>query len=223
MRICYRELNLLVDYDENEVNILSIENIDIYRDFLNSLYNMSEGEEGNIILSENEKSLNFSKKADLIFNPFSVDCSSKKIINGLYKELTSVISVDLTGKYSDFEKAAMELLDTAVSSLPYNLTYDEDAGIEGMLKYFDVKVDSVPENLTEKLIDYFRAMCDICSVKIFFVIGLKNYFNDTELEYIYEFCVSRKIWLISIESNFKKKLKFENNLIIDEDKCIIKA
>ena len=90
MKFIYGEREIVLDFHENEIQVVTIENREYLSAFLQNLYNQSQGIEGNIILSEGEKILPLSKAAEIVWNPFSIDINNKKILGKLFQELKNI-------------------------------------------------------------------------------------------------------------------------------------
>ena len=65
MKFIYGERELTLEFHENEVRVITIENREYFSAFLQNLYNQSQGSDGDIILSEGEKIL-YKKTVDKI-------------------------------------------------------------------------------------------------------------------------------------------------------------
>lgn len=66
MKIVYGERELILEFRENEVQVITIENKEYFSEFLQNLYNQSQGMEGKIIMSEGEKILSLNKCTEVI-------------------------------------------------------------------------------------------------------------------------------------------------------------
>lgn len=221
MKLIHSEYQLEIYLKENEIIILTIENQKAYRDILLDLWNQVEGGEGEIILSEGEKIKKISKDMEVIFNPFGLDCNNRKVINKLYQELKEISEETLIQEYTEVNKNIIEYLEKIVQHVPYALEFDLDLDLNTLLKMYNVRISSLSEGLLENIIEYMRTMSRICNVRIFTFVGLKQYLTSDELEQLYEFVFYEKIYLISIESIFIKRLEGEKCWILDKDLCII--
>jgi CRISPR type II-A-associated protein Csn2 len=83
MRIVNTLYDFEFNFNENEIMILTIENPEIYSNLLRDLWSQYEGGDGSFIFSDNEKEIKLSSKAECVYNLFSIDCNSKKIISNL--------------------------------------------------------------------------------------------------------------------------------------------
>ena len=87
MKLVNKFYNLEIEFIENQVTVITIENPEAYSKIVGAIWNQVNGDEGDFVLSEREKIKNISKEVDCIINPFSLDCNNKKIVTHLYQEL----------------------------------------------------------------------------------------------------------------------------------------
>ena len=111
MKIVYGEREFILEFRENEVQVVTIENKEYFSEFLQNLYDQSQGMEGKIILSEGEKTLSLSKYAEIIWNPFSVDINNKKILGKLYHELKDISSEEQYREICELNSEIVRYLD----------------------------------------------------------------------------------------------------------------
>ena len=96
-----------------------------------------------------------------------------------------------------------------------------DFDVTNLLKIYDVRMNSLAENLLEKIVEYIKAVNRICNIRIFIFVGLKQYLTENELEQLYEFIFYEHVYLIILEPMFTQILKGEKCCILDSDLCII--
>ena len=90
MRFYQPKLGINIVLEDIMPTTLIVEEPKMYSYLCNDIWNQSEGEEGETIISDKEKSISIKKDAVIIFNPFALNCNDKKILNALYKELVDV-------------------------------------------------------------------------------------------------------------------------------------
>jgi len=154
-------------------------------------------------------------------NPLAVDCNSKKIIGRLYKEVNEKVISDKMIELSELNTHIINFFDNIESELPYNLTYDMNLDLLGLLKLYRFSIDSNPESFLEKLIDYIRVMSSVAGIRIFFFTDLRKWLDEEECRQLYEYVLYNKILLILIENSESTKLLEEKVLILDKDLCMI--
>ena len=87
MKLICEKYGIFIEFIENQVATLVIENQKVFSEFVQNLNQQINGDEGDLILSDEDKELSFSKQAVLVTNPFTLNCNEKRIVNKLYKEL----------------------------------------------------------------------------------------------------------------------------------------
>lgn len=221
MRLIHTGYHLELVLQENQIIVLSIENPKAYTDMLHDIWNQVQGENGEFILSEQEKIKNISKEMECIFNPFLLDCNDKKVIAKLYQELREQADSIFIKESILLNSSILEYIDKLFLQVPYALEYKVDFDIMGLLKLYGVKIDSFGESLLDKIVEYLRVMKQVCGVAIYVFIGLKQYLAEDELRKLYEFVFYEKIYLIIIEASHSQSIDGEKCWIFDKDMCII--
>ena len=157
MKIVYPEMQLEIELIENQVQVISIENSENFTNILNELWNQTCGNDGQFILSDMEKELNFNKDVELIINPFCLDPNNKKILTSVYHQLDEIINEDLQEETTSIRASLVSFLDILIQRIPYPLDYDENTNIGGLYKMFGIKIDTCATTLAESIIDYLKA------------------------------------------------------------------
>lgn len=80
MKLAHYYLDSLIEFEENTVNVLIIENGQKLRETVSMLILQSEGEQGDFIISEGLNILDFSKYTEVIINVFDLKFDTKKIV-----------------------------------------------------------------------------------------------------------------------------------------------
>ncbi len=221
MRLMYREYGIDLEIKENRVNVLVIEPPNIFSLIMEELTNQMRGEPGGLILSEQDVIKNFCREAEMVVNPFEVDCNEKRILQKLYQELTQEMNDFLIEKTVCLQGQIIAYLDELLQRVPYSLDYEIEENMAGLLKLCHVEIDNQGETLVEKLMSYIRALKQFCNIQVIFFVNLKLFLTQPELEELYKFASYEKISLILLENSFKEKLKNESICILDKDLCII--
>ena len=221
MRLVYPAYQLEVFLPENQITVLSIENPTAYSAMLHDMWNQAQGNIGGFILSDGDKIRSISKEMECIFNPFSLDCNDKKIINKLYQELKENADTYLINEGNELNRSIIKYLDQLFLKVPYALDYNIDFDLLSIFKAYSVKLECFCANLLERIVEYLKVMNRICNIHIFVFVDLKHYLTENELVQLYEFVFYEKISLIIIEPNHSKRVSGEKCWLLDEDLCII--
>ena len=191
MKFIYGERELTLEFRENEVQVITIENREYFSAFLQNLYNQSQGSEGDIILSEGEKILSLNKVAEIVWNPFSVDINNKKILGKLFQKLKTVSMEEQYAEICELNAKVVHYLDTE-------------------------EID-----MFERLLEYVKVLKSLCGVRLLVFINVKNYLSEMQIKELYKATFYYKINLLLVEAHQGKNLECEKNQLIDEDMCFI--
>lgn len=223
MKLVHPDIESQIEFNENEIQILVIENKSAFAKYTKMLFDQVNGVEGEFVLSNEGKLQKISKSMDILFDYYSLQVNSRKVLPKLYANVKIEMN---SGEYykTTTELASIicnyfeEIIDVMQLPLEYNANFD----LSGILKVVDMRIHSDPETLTEKLIDYMLAMKEFLGVNYFIFVGLKNYFPKEELEQLYQEIAYQKYGVLLIEGDAREKsMQYENYHIIDQDLCEI--
>ncbi len=224
MRIRFDLINLEIELGENEINVITIENVSDYRSIVGDLYRLSNNNDGRIVISSGKGEEAFSKVSETIINPFSVSLNSKKILNSVYKEIYDIGIDKYVKDFINLSDQVRVFVDKMINCVPYELQYLDNITIQDYLKVFDVKFDETDMGFLEHLIIYINTIRHVLNKSVVFIVGLKDYINEDEISYLYERCLYEKIKIVLIEHVYHKPCNCnEKCFIVDEDHCIIKV
>ena len=221
MKIVYGERELILEFRENEIQVITIENKEYFSDFLQNLYNQSRGMEGKIIISEGEKILSLSKCAEVIWNPFSIDINNKKILGKLYHELNDISSEEQYREICELNSEIVRYLDELCLKVSYPIQFQLEMDVLDLYKMYGVQLEKEGKSMFETLLEYMKIMASLCEMHLIIFVNAKNYFSEIQLQELYKTAFYCKINLLLIEACQSKCLEGENNQLIDKDLCFI--
>lgn len=211
-----------IEFNENYINILEIENKKMFSQLiysLNRLINYNEESE-ELILLEGNKKLSLCKEILLIHNLFNIDINESKILKTLHQDIENQYKqeyseMNLLEKFSDIIKNINEI----ISGYDFEFEYKREITIKEILKTIGFKFDS---NYYDNPFDNIMCIFDLVSTfnlyKVIILVNAKCYFKEEELVEIYKAAKYRNINLLIIEPIVDGKLKYlENKLSIDND------
>lgn len=202
-------------------NIIAIEKPSALYSFVAELSGQISGENGLIVLSRNGEVLNLSSKAELITQYFPLELNGKRMLNKLY---------------GYFEKKAMSpemfeeivKLNTAVNGFMNRLTGGElldtcfgNVNPVSLFKAVELKIDDCSCNLEERVIDYMTNVCELEGERIFFFLNLLRFIDKEKRTSFFETVVCHGFSAVYIEASSVEPMPIVNQMIIDEDYCII--
>lgn len=220
MKLVHKYIEKEIVFDENIVNILVIENKEYFTKLCMEFLSQADGNEGDFILSENNKPLNFSKSVMVISDPLNLDINSKKLISALYTRLESMVSENLFAETAEIKSLLMEYLSKVDLNFDYNIDYNDDIKLSDIFKICNVGF--VPcEKFDERLVEFLKIAEEFLKCRVFVFINLKNFLSNSQLKELYKFVFYNKINLLLVENMRDDVIEGETALIVDEDLCEI--
>lgn len=223
MKITNEQFMCQLELKENMANVLVIEKPDQFARIINELREQILGNNFGWILSENGKELPFGSNIELIIDPFSTELNQKRILTKLYSVMEkNVIESELINRWRTLYSEMYNMAISVMDEMPYSLECSEDGSIVDLFKELDVKFDSNPENLLEKLIDYICVINNVYGKQIFIFVNIKSYLTNEELNLLYKKMFYEKIFVLLIENKDSDDIiECESVIVIDKDMCVI--
>ncbi|MDO4281586.1 MAG: type II-A CRISPR-associated protein Csn2 [Peptococcaceae bacterium] len=222
MKLLYHEYGLEWTLRENTVHRLIIEHPQVYGDFLQTLYDQCDGEDGDIVLMEGAKSLSFKKKVALILEPFSLKFDAANLMKALYEELSGIVTEEQHTEYTMLRSELQRFMNLAMQKLPYPMDFNDEPALKDFFKFMNLRFDYAYETLAEKLCGYLSLLAQLCHIQVAFLVDCDKYLTAAELALLQETLQYHKIILIQIEDRQRSEiLPEESCCIIDHDFCII--
>lgn len=217
MKLTYYCFEQPIEFAENSVNVLIIENSKMFREILSMLLSESEGYDTELILSDS-KTLSIEKYVELILSPFSLDLNNKKILNKLNDYLAKSLD-SYEEKYNSLAYSMNQFGSDLTMLSQYSVIYSEIQNVQQIIKALDFKIDDdLPIN--ERIIEYMRLNRNLLGKKLFIFVGLKSYFAEEELKLFYKDIIAEKFDVLLIEGHqYSYIIDTEKIRIIDNDLC----
>lgn len=85
LKLAHSEISFCIDFDKTEIPVCIIESPKRWREIQKKLSTQYLGEDGEWVLSDHDKELNFSKTVEMIFNPLQLDENQRKLVTAFLK------------------------------------------------------------------------------------------------------------------------------------------
>lgn len=147
-----------IDFSDNIINRLVVENSSFLGQLIEELSNQINGSDGRFILSDHNMELELSRKMVLIIDPFSLDFSCKDIVSNLQKVIAN--NLESEDNYLETRALYTSLIDYVINKaidVELNVDVDEITS-QSLLKCISLGV-IVPDNIVEKVCEYSRLIC----------------------------------------------------------------
>lgn len=221
MRIIYSKYGIDLCLEENKITTIVIENPSVMSEVIRDISKQVNGEDGEWILSDQDKIFSLEKSGIFLDNPLMVNSNEKRILTRLYKELSEQANTLMYEDYTQINSYIVSFLERLLDTVPYHLDMEVDMDLTGILKLYGVKIESDVVSVLEALLDYLRALSCICNIHVVFILNVKQFLTIEEVQQLYEFCFYEKIYIINLEGQKNYNLEQEKCVIIDKDLCII--
>ena len=215
----YKGFNFKIDFENKSIFSLIIENKKLYRKIIEDLINNTSIDDGNIILSKNNKLIVPEKEIFVFSDYFNFDIN-KFVLNKYYKELKNLSENDFFDETLEIKEVLRDYVTKLVEN-EYSIKLEEDLDISQILKAFGVKFQR-NEDLLLNLFEWIKILNELLGYEIFFFINLENFLSNDELVEFSKFILYNKYRVVFLENFNRNKLFDDDNLIIiDNDLCEI--
>ena len=215
----YKEFNFKIDFEEKNIFSLIVENKKSYRKIIEDLVNNSNIEDGNIILSKNNKLVMPEKEIFVFLDYFNFDIN-KFVLNKYYKELKNLSENEFLNETLEIKEILKDYINKLIEN-NYSLKFEDDLDISQILKAFSIKFER-SEDLLLNLFEWLKILNELLGYEIFFFINLENFLSENELLEFSKFIVYNEYKVVFLENFYRNKLSDNDNLIIiDNDLCEI--
>lgn len=215
----YKGFNFKIDFEDKSIFSLIIENKKLYRKVIEDLINNISIDDGNIILSKNNKLVVPEKEIFVFSDYFNFDVN-KFVLNKYYKELKNLSENDFFDETVEIKEVLRNYVIKLVEN-EYSIKLEEDLDISLILKAFGIKFQR-NEDLLLNLFEWIKILNELLGYEIFFFINLENFLSNDELLEFSKFILYNKYKVVFLENFNRNKLFDDDNLIIiDNDLCEI--
>ena len=209
-----------IEFEEETVNVISVNNVECFRNIISSINSKILGEEINevFLLNDEKEELDMNKEVLMVLDVFNIDYNSKKILSKIYELIEEKIvmnqDLEIDNKIFELRNYIVE----EINELPFEFIMKDEIKIMDILKMYSLKIDSDNYNkLTEKIEFLIDIISTLKIAKILIIPNMKLFLTDEEVVEVYKYSLYNYVNLLIIERNDRKKLKYEKKLVIDEN------
>ncbi len=221
-------MKIITDLFTGEINIetdciteLIIENPNIMYRFINQLYNSINGEEEDLVLSNDNNILKTSKNIELVTTFIPFDINEKRLIT----KINALLEKEAVNELHYYETmnllASIEKYINYLSEvLPCNIDYSS-INISSLIKMCGVSIADDSLSVIERIYNYMNLVRDLLGEKIFVFVNMHSFFINNDIQSFVDTVTSHKFYTLLIDSNEYDNIKKVRRIIIDKDLCII--
>ncbi|NLC72558.1 MAG: type II-A CRISPR-associated protein Csn2 [Ruminococcaceae bacterium] len=223
MRIVHPLLFEPILFEENKIPIWVIENRTVFRQIVFDLVLLSEGGNGDCVLSKNFDKLSCKDCLHVIYDFFHLEPSGKKLINAFQSIINRTLQDELLQESNDLNQQISAFLSNLSSLLIQPTCFAEGDLIPLLLKAVQFRLWVDGDSPAEKLISYIEILCSLLKNQCIVLVNAKSYFSDDELLSLYKMSMYQKWNILLLEPlQPEEPLENEKYYILDRDLCEIR-
>lgn len=222
MTLVHSILSRPIEFRENEIPVLTVEEPKTFRRMAGSLLAQSEGEEGPFALIDGNDLLDCGAALHVVSDFFHLQPASRKIQARFQTLLQTAAREEMGQETVSLLESLNRYLSELALKIDFPVSFEQGDYLSAILKNvgFQLSLDGLTE--MEALIEHIGIYENLLQIKCFVLIGAKEYFTTEELEKLYEMAFYRKWNLMLLEASKRDALAHEYHILIDSDLCEIR-
>lgn len=222
MKLAHVEFNRPIEIEPTSPCEWIIESTELFTKYIQELLKQNRGEDGKFIFSQGEKIIDFSKKGEIIINPFTVDINEKRIVNKLYAQLYELAHTELFyAQTQEILQKIQEYIYGLEQESRHVLCIDENIDLSAIFKAVGVRHEIYEEDFCESLCRYIKVIGEVLGIRLVIFVNLRSYLSDEQLADLVRNVGYEDISILLIESKERSCISGINRCIIDVDLCEI--
>ncbi len=219
MKLVYQRMEHILNFTEECVNELVIENRKMFFDLINSMAMQIEGTHGDCVLSIADKPVEFSKYADLILQFAPFELNRRSLLTKLYSSLekraqTAECYMKTAELLGELERYMLQLSE----EFPFEINCQKLA-IGSVIKALAPEIEESNKEPLEKIFAYMELVRELDRDKLFIMVNMRSYFTDEDMERFTESVCLHDFKVLLLEAFAFPKLKNTKRFVIDNDLC----
>lgn len=222
MKLAHSEISFCIDFDKTEIPVCIIESPKRWREIQKKLSTQYPGEDGEWVLSDHDKELNFSKTVEMIFNPLQLDENQRKLVTAFLKSFAEkAVNESHWRESQELNSIIQTFFGKMETEYSFGYHINAETDFSALAKAMGLQIETQYETDLERLLQYCIMIKELTKIKLFIFWNLRNYFTQTELKLFYEE-IRRRDWkVLLMENHLEQMIDGEKWYIIDKDNCEI--
>lgn len=219
MMLAHPAMDTVFSFDGDWVNSMVVESPDFLRGFLQDIKGQIAGLSGEAVLSIDNVPVPFSAYADLIDDVVSFSINRKPLLNKLASRMER-LAMDEAHYLQTAQ--LMAGLEKYLNGFSFDLPCGINCGklsFSGVLRSAGVEILDDYENDLERILDYMELIRELDRDRLFFLINLRCFYSDMEMQRFVESVCTRQHRVLLIDCVAKSRLQRERRVTIDMDLC----
>lgn len=221
MKLAYENFSTIIETSPQTVTGIIIENPSMLYRFLADMRETVEGQAEKIVLSSDNKIVDFSKNVELLTDFIRFDLNQKALLS---KIMTSIDQISQNDKFYDKSQQILARIESHIMELtidfPCELEY-EKLNMLSVIKAMGISLTDDYSCLEEKLLAYMDMVRDFLNKKLFILVNCRGFIPCHQMQDFVNTTLQREHEILFVDNMSYPKLLQEKRLIIDEDLCEI--
>lgn len=221
MKLAYKNFSSTIETSSQTVASIIIENQEMMYKFLVDMRKAVEEEIDEIVISDDNRIIDFNKNAELLTDFIQFDLNQKTLLSKI------IASIDKTSESGSFYNNSQQILaqiENYIMEVTIDLPCDiicEKLNMQSIIKSVGITLSDDYSNIEEKLLVYMDLARDFLNKKLFILVNVRGLIPYNNLQMLIDSALAREHEVLLVDSIAYPKLKQEKRLIIDEDLCEI--
>lgn len=221
MKLAYENFSTVVETSAQTMTGIIIENPQMLYTFLVDMKEALDGNGQGIVLSSDNRVVDFTKNAELLTDFIQFDLNQKALLSKI------AASMDKISESESFYSSSQQLLaqiENHIMEMTIDLPCDlvcEKLSMQSVIRAMGISLVEDYSCLEEKLLAYMDLVRDFLGKKLFIFVNVRGLIPYHNLQELVDTALLREHELLLIDNAAYPKLKQEKRLVIDEDLCEI--
>lgn len=221
MKLAYENFSTIIETSPQTVTGIIIENPSMLFRFLADMRETVEGQVEKIVLSSDNKIVDFSKNVELLTDFIRFDLNQKALLS---KIMTSIDQISQSDKFYDKSQQILARIESHIMELtidfPCEFAY-EKLNMLSVIKAMGISLTDDYFCLEEKLLAYMDMVRDFLNKKLFILVNCRGFIPCHQMQDFVNTALQREHEILFVDNMSYPRLLQEKRLIIDEDLCEI--
>lgn len=221
MKLAYENFSTVIETSPQTVTGIIIENPSMLYRFLADMRETVEGQAEKIVLSSDNKIVDFSKNVELLTDFIRFDLNQKALLS---KIMASIDQISQGDKFHDKSQQILARIEGHIMEMtldfPFELAY-EKLNMLSLIKAMGISLTDEYSCLEEKILAYMDMVRDFLNKKLFILVNCRGFIPCLQMQDFVNTALQREHEILFVDNMSYPKLLQEKRLIIDEDLCEI--
>ncbi len=211
----------MIDFDNDMINILVVENQKQLCTYIQELKHQSLGYDGHFSLYHGQECISMNN-IKVIIDLFNLDTNTKDVLTPISNiVIRTALDADHYQKTNDALGDLSRMMIDLLSDVDLMIE-SKELTIQDIVKASSIKTITSGEGILSTICDYLDLYSKYAKVKIFVFVNCREYLTDEEVLLLEQHILYNKLNVLFVESHEHKVLENESVTVIDDDLCEIR-